>query len=118
MNTNDVVICTNQNGLITCEGFSMNIPKQDDNTIYKNLVAPNWAFFRPNEQQQSETNNMFAQDVVEEDLYEKLLALATLQNEQVKSNNTSHKHRKHKKHDKNVNNTSKKHTKHHDKTKK
>jgi hypothetical protein len=94
MNTNDFVICTNENGLITCEGFKINIPNQDDNPIYKNLVAPNWAFFRPPEFQQNNQKQVFDDNVYDNDLYEQLLALATIKNEQIIHNSTPKKQKK------------------------
>ena len=69
MNSNDFVICTNENGLMTCEGFKINVPKQDDNTIYQNLVAPNWAFFRPPEFQQHYNQKQVFDDNVYDMIY-------------------------------------------------
>lgn len=99
MNSNDFVICTNENGLMTCEGFKINIPNQDDNTIYKNLVAPNWAFFRPpaSEFQQHTQKQVFNDNVYDNDLYEQLLTLATIKNNQIIHNATPKK-RKHSDH--------------------
>ena len=116
MNTNDFVICTNENGLITCEGFSIKAPNQDDNTIYKNLVAPNWAFFRPPEIQKNNTKEIFNDNVYDNDLYEHLLTLATIKNEQM-IHNTTPKKRKHKE-DVVKNNTSRKNKKQPKNTKK
>jgi hypothetical protein len=93
MNSNDFVICTNENGLMTCEGFKINIPNQDDNTIYKNLVAPNWAFFRPPapEFQQHTHKQVFDNNLYDNDLYEQLLTLATIKNDQTIHNATPKK---------------------------
>jgi hypothetical protein len=113
MNTNDFVVCTNENGLITCEGFKINMPNQDDNPIYKNLVAPNWAFFRPPELQQHTHKQVFDNNVYDNDLYEQLLTLATIKNEQ-NIHNTSPKKRKHKEKvtKNNISKKNKKETKH------
>ena len=117
MNSNDFVICTNENGLITCEGFKINMPNQDDNPIYKNLVAPNWAFFRPPELHHHNNNKqVFDNNVYDNDLYEQLLTLATIKQEHMK-HNTTPKKRKHKE-IVTKNNTSKKNKKETKQTKK
>lgn len=114
MNSNDFVICTNENGLMTCEGFKINVPKQDDNTIYQNLVAPNWAFFRPPEfQQHYNQKQVFNDNVYDNDLYEQLLALATIKQDHMIHNYTPKK-RKHIDHvsKKNTSKKNKKESKH------
>jgi hypothetical protein len=103
MEHNDFVMCTNENGLIMCEGFRINNIKQDDNPIYKNLVATNWAFCKPPSISRKEYTEEQDDQQIDDDLYEKLLTMASI--------STENKHkttRKHSKKNKQTHNTSKK----------